>query len=68
MYFEQIVNERNRLWLLKNSLELFPAQNFVCKLLNLRLARQLKFAEITALVPFSTGTPVFANYDSSIRV
>jgi hypothetical protein len=31
---------------------------FVRKLLNVRLSQTLKFAEITALVPFSTATPV----------
>src|SRR2546428_9652210 len=43
-------------WLLKNSFQRFQLQKFVCKLLIVRLLRALQFAEITALVPFSTAT------------
>jgi hypothetical protein len=46
------------LTLLKNSFQRFPQQKFVRKLLMVRSLRALKFAEITALVPFSTPTPV----------
>jgi hypothetical protein len=51
----------NREWLLKNSFQRFQLQKFVCKLLIVRLLRALKFAEITALVPFSTATGYFNN-------
>jgi hypothetical protein len=42
---------------LKNSFQGISTTKFVCKLLNVRLPQTLKFAEITALVPFSTATP-----------
>jgi len=56
------VNERYRLWLLKNSFRGFSARNFVCKLLNVGWPETLKRTKITALVPFSTATPGFVNY------
>jgi hypothetical protein len=39
----------------------FSARNLACKLLNLGSAQAEKFAEITALVPFSTATPDFTH-------
>jgi len=51
----------NRLWLLKNSFPSFQQSKFVRRLLNVRSPKAQKFAEITALVPFSTATPDFAN-------
>jgi hypothetical protein len=51
-------NECKRLWLLKNSLKGISAMKVVRKLLNVRSLSTLKFTEITALVPFSTATPV----------
>jgi hypothetical protein len=48
-------------WLLKNSFQRFQLRKFVRKLLIVRLLRALKFAEITALVPFSTATGDFTN-------
>ena len=50
------VNERNRLWVLKNSFQGISITKFVRKLLNVRSPQTLEFAEITALVPFSTPT------------
>jgi len=47
------VNERNRLWVLKNSFQGISITKFVRKLLNVRSPQTLEFAEITALVPFS---------------
>jgi hypothetical protein len=41
---------------LKNSFDLFSAQNLICKLLNFGSAGRRKVADITALVPFSTAT------------
>jgi hypothetical protein len=37
------------------------ARNFLCKLLDIRSPKTPKFMEITALVPFSTDTPVYSN-------
>jgi hypothetical protein len=53
--------ERNLMWLLKNSFHGISTIKFVCKLLNVRWPQTLKFTEITALVPFSTATDVFAS-------
>jgi len=50
------VNWRNQACLLKNSFQGISTTKFACKLLNVRLPQTLKFAEITALVPFSTAT------------
>jgi len=44
---------------LKNSFQGISTTKFVRKLLNVRSLEGLKFTEITALVPFSTATPVF---------
>jgi hypothetical protein len=52
---------RQILWLLKNSFQGISATKFVPKLLNVRSQKTLEFAEITALVPFSTATGFFAN-------
>src|SRR5260370_39622188 len=41
----------------------FSTKKSVRKLLNVRFAYTLKFAEITALIPFSTPTPNYVNYD-----
>jgi hypothetical protein len=46
---------------LKNSSRAISTTKFVRKLLNVRSPQALKFPEITALVPFSTATPDFAN-------
>ena len=35
----------------------------LAKLLNVRWPKTPKFAEVTPLVPFSTATPVFNNYE-----
>ncbi len=43
----------------KNLFDLFAGQELDRKLLNIRSAQMLKFAEISALVPFSTATAVF---------
>jgi hypothetical protein len=43
---------------LKNSFRGISRTKFARKSLNLRLPLALKFTEITALVPFSTATPV----------
>jgi len=40
----------------------FSTTKFVRKLLNVRSPYTLEFAEITALVPFSTATPGYNNY------
>jgi hypothetical protein len=58
-----LINECNRLWLLKNSFLAFSITKFARKLLNIRSPQALKFTEITALVPFSTPTPVYASYE-----
>jgi hypothetical protein len=47
---------------LKNSFQGISIANFVRKLLNVGSPQALKFTEITALVPFSTPTPVSNNY------
>jgi hypothetical protein len=52
----------NRLWVLKNSFDLFSGQNLIYKLLNFGSAGRRKVADITALVPFSTETPVYNSY------
>jgi hypothetical protein len=52
---------RERLWLLKNSFRGVSTTKFVRELLNVRSPKTLEFAEITALVPFSTATPVYNN-------
>jgi len=57
-----------RLWLLENSFDGFSAQNLLCKSLNFRSAEPRKFAEITALVPFSTATGYFNTQDSILRI
>src|SRR5678816_3927430 len=49
-------------WVLKTLCGVFHGQECICKWLNCGSTRRLKFAEITALVPFSTATPVFASY------
>jgi hypothetical protein len=46
---------------LKNSFQGISTTKFVRKLLNVRSLEELKFTEITALVPFSTATPVCVN-------
>jgi len=46
---------------LKNSFQGISITKFVRKLLNVRSPQTLEFAEITALVPFSTPTPDFAS-------
>jgi hypothetical protein len=46
---------------LKNSFRGVSRTKFARKLLNLRLPQALKFTQITALVPFSTATPVYNN-------
>src|SRR6266700_6781258 len=48
-------------WVLKNSFQGISITKFVRKLLNVRSPQTLEFAEITALVPFSTPTPDFAS-------
>jgi len=53
--------ECKRLWLLKNFFREISPTKFVRKLLNVRSPQALKFAEITALVPFSTPTPDFVS-------
>jgi hypothetical protein len=55
-------DECNRLWVLKNSFRGISRTKFTRKLLNLRLPQALEFTRITALVPFSTATPGYANY------
>jgi hypothetical protein len=47
---------------LKNSFSGNFNEKVVRNSLNFRWPQTLKFAEITALVPFSTATPVFVNY------
>jgi len=49
---------------LKNSFQGTFNKEVVRKLLNIRLPQALELAEITALVPFSTATPVCNNYRS----
>src|SRR5437879_12637015 len=51
-------SECNRLWVLKNSFQGISITKFVRKLLNVRSPQTLEFAEITALVPFSTPTAI----------
>jgi hypothetical protein len=51
---------------LKNSFRGISRTKFARKLLNLRLPQALKFTEITALVPFSTATPVYANQSHKV--
>jgi hypothetical protein len=46
----------------ENSFDGLSAQNLARKLLNPRSTRSRKFAEITALVPFSAATGFFSNY------
>src|SRR5207253_8721173 len=46
-------------WVLKNSFQGISITKFVRKLLNVRSPQTLEFAEITALVPFSTPTGDF---------
>jgi hypothetical protein len=46
---------------LKNSFQGISPAKFVRKLLNVRSPWTLKFIEITALVPFSTATPVYTH-------
>jgi hypothetical protein len=55
------VNERYRMWVLKNSFRGISRTKFARKLLNFRLPQALKFTQITALVPFSTATPVITH-------
>src|SRR5438309_11673093 len=45
-------------WVLKNSFQGISITKFVRKLLNVRSPQTLEFAEITALVPFSTPTAI----------
>jgi hypothetical protein len=47
---------------LKNSFRGVSATKFVRKLLNVRSPKTLEFAEITALVPFSTPTGVHVTF------
>jgi len=54
-------NCREQAWVLKNSFQGISITKFVRKLLNVRSPQTLEFAEITALVPFSTPTPDFAS-------
>ena len=54
-------NCRNQAWVLKNPFQGNSAAKFVRKLLIVRSPWTPKFTEITALVPFSTPTPGFAN-------
>src|SRR6266705_5198294 len=53
-------NCREQAWVLKNSFQGISITKFVRKLLNVRSPQTLEFAEITALVPFSTPTGDFA--------
>jgi len=46
---------------LKNSFQEIPTTKFVRKLLNVRSRQMPDFAEITALVPFSTATGYYDN-------
>jgi hypothetical protein len=46
----------------ENSFHGISTAKLVRKLLNVRSQKTLEFAEITALVPFSTATPVFNSY------
>src|SRR6266404_3882795 len=55
---QQSGRECNRLWVLKNSFQGISITKFVRKLLNVRSPQTLEFAEITALVPFSTPTAI----------
>ena len=55
------VNERYRLWVLKNSFQGISTPKSARKLLNVRSSSALEFTESTALVPFSTPTPVCDN-------
>jgi len=48
----------NHVWVLKNSFDLFSAQNLICKLLDFGSAGRRKVADITSWVPFPTATPV----------
>jgi len=57
---------RYRLWLLKDYFEGVLVQNSLCNLLNFRSANTPKFLEITALVLFSTATPVISNYQPTL--
>src|SRR5437879_2882841 len=61
-------SECNRLWVLKNSFQGISITKFVRKLLNVRSPQTLEFAEITALVPFSTPTRYFNSYPSSALI
>jgi len=63
----QRVHERNRLWLLKNSFQAFSTATLVRKLLNVRSPEELEFTEITALVTFSTATPVNNSYPGRVE-
>jgi hypothetical protein len=60
------VNERYREWVLKNSFQGISTTKFVRRLLNIRSRQTLKFAEITALVPFSTATRFITNWESAM--
>jgi hypothetical protein len=51
----------NQAWVLKNSFQEISPVKFVRKLLNIRSPQLWKFAEITALVPFSTPAGVYAH-------
>src|SRR5437667_7852272 len=48
-------------WVLKNSFQGISITKFVRKLLNVRSPQTLEFAEITALVPFSTPTRLYTH-------
>jgi hypothetical protein len=48
-------------WLLKSSFHGISTAKLVRKLLNVRSQKTLEFAEIAALVPFSTATPDYNN-------
>jgi hypothetical protein len=47
---------------LKNAFQGISTTKFVRKLLNIRSPQTPEFAEITALVPFSTPTGLYTNY------
>ena len=54
-------------WVLKNSFQGISITKFVRKLLNVRSPQTLEFAEITALVPFSTPTRYFNTIQGTPR-
>jgi hypothetical protein len=50
MAIPTILNERDGLWLLKNSFQPFQQPNFVPKSVNVRSLKRQKLAETTAVV------------------